>query len=133
MLFWLLHEEGLFDPLYDWWEDIFGDDEQIFMVKRNYKFDKGHHHIHDNRRHHKQELRHPKHNSQYRQRTSYQHKHKHKHSERDSDYFDYLHHVQKETHKHGHKKNIDIVLHDGDNRAQHKRKMERDTSNGAEA
>ena len=133
MLLWLLHEEGLFDPLYDWWEDIFGDDEQIFMDKRNHKFDKGHHRIYDNK-HHKQKLRLPKHGSQYRQRTSYEHKHEHKHnkhSERDSDdYFDYLHHVQKEKHNHGHKKNIDIVPHNGENHAHHKRKTERNTSKG---
>ncbi|KHN13526.1 hypothetical protein glysoja_047840 [Glycine soja] len=33
VLLWLLHQKGLFDPLYDWWEDILGADEQIIWIK----------------------------------------------------------------------------------------------------
>ncbi|XP_061337271.1 protein HAPLESS 2 [Gastrolobium bilobum] len=124
VLLWLLHEKGVFDPLYDWWEDIFGANEQINMERRKFKIDNVHHHIRDNK-HHKQEFRHSKRGAQYRRRTSYEHKHRH--SERNSDY---LHNVRKEKHKHGHKKNMDIVQHMDDNPAHHKRRKERDTSKG---
>ncbi|KAL5141433.1 Protein HAPLESS 2 [Glycine soja] len=118
VLLWLLHQKGLFDPLYDWWEDILGAYEQIIMDKRRFKIDKGHHHIHDNK-HHKQELRHSNYSAQNRRRTTYEHMHKH--SERNSDYFDDLHHVHKEMHKYGHKKqNMDIVQHIVDHPAHHK-------------
>ncbi|KAF1875087.1 hypothetical protein Lal_00007703 [Lupinus albus] len=127
VLLWLLHQKGVFDPLYDWWEDIFGADEQTFVDKRNLEMVTGHHHTHSNKRH-KQEHRHPKHGTQYRRRISYEHKHRH--SERDSNHFDYLHHVQKETHKHSHKKNIVTVQHHGDNPAHYKHRKEGDTSKG---
>ncbi|XP_027364323.1 protein HAPLESS 2-like [Abrus precatorius] len=127
VLLWLLHQKGLFDPLYDCWEDIIGTDEQIIMDKRMYKIDKGHHRIRHDKHHHKQELRHPSYGAQYRQRNNYEHKHKH--SESNSDY---LHHVQKEMHKHGHKKrNMDNVLRfDPDNPAHHRHRKERDNSKG---
>ncbi|MED6119175.1 hypothetical protein PIB30_009278 [Stylosanthes scabra] len=139
VVLWLLHEEGLFDPIYYWCDDSFVDDQ--IMDKQNYKFEKRHHH--------RQESRHPKHGSQHRQRTSYEpkHKQKHKHSEGSSVNFDQFHHVQKENHKHGrhkkdkgimlhnvdnhgHKKDRDIMLHNVDNHAHHKRKRNRDTSIG---
>ncbi|XP_027362592.1 protein HAPLESS 2 [Abrus precatorius] len=126
VLLWLLHQKGLFDPLYDCWEDILGTDEQIIMDKRMFKIDKGHHRVrHD--KHHKQELRHPSYGAQYRQRTNYEHKHKH--SERNSDY---LRHVQKEMHKHGHtKKYMDDVLRiDPNNPAHQRHRKERDNSKG---
>ncbi|KAL5141439.1 Protein HAPLESS 2 [Glycine soja] len=128
VLLWLLHQKGLFDPLYDWWEDILGAYEQIIMDKRRFKIDKGHHHIHDNK-HHKQELRHSNYSAQNRRRTTYEHMHKH--SERNSDYFDDLHHVHKEMHKYGHKKqNMDIVQHIVDHPAHHKHRKKRDSSKG---
>ncbi|XP_019422547.1 PREDICTED: protein HAPLESS 2 isoform X2 [Lupinus angustifolius] len=127
VLLWLLHQKGVFDPLYDWWENIFGADEQTFVDKRNLEIVRGHHHTHSNK-HHKHEHRHPKHGAQYRRRIS--HEHKHRHSERDSNHFDYLHHVQKEKHKHSHKKNIDIVQHHGDNPGHYKHRKEGDTSKG---
>ncbi|RYR10714.1 protein HAPLESS 2 [Arachis ipaensis] len=122
VVLWLLHEEGLFDPIYYWCDDTFVDDQ--IMDKQNYKYDKRHHH--------RQEAKHPKHGSQHRQRTGYEpkHKQKHRHSEGESGSFDHLHHVQKENHKHGHKKNKDIMLHNVENRAHHKRKRNRDTSIG---
>ncbi|OIV92659.1 hypothetical protein TanjilG_18010 [Lupinus angustifolius] len=120
-------QKGVFDPLYDWWENIFGADEQTFVDKRNLEIVRGHHHTHSNK-HHKHEHRHPKHGAQYRRRIS--HEHKHRHSERDSNHFDYLHHVQKEKHKHSHKKNIDIVQHHGDNPGHYKHRKEGDTSKG---
>ncbi|XP_029126042.1 protein HAPLESS 2 isoform X2 [Cajanus cajan] len=127
VLLWLLHQEGLFDPFYDWWEDILGADEQTIVDKHKLKIDKGHHHFHDNKHHHKQELGHPNYSAQHRQKTSYEHKHKH--SERNSDYFDDLHHIHKEMHKRGHKKkNMDNVQHVVDHLAHHKHKKKQKSS-----
>ncbi|KAH1226014.1 Protein HAPLESS 2 [Glycine max] len=33
VLLWLLRQKGLFDPLYDWWEDILGANEQTSWIK----------------------------------------------------------------------------------------------------
>ncbi|ESW30455.1 hypothetical protein PHAVU_002G154300 [Phaseolus vulgaris] len=143
VLLWLLHEKGLFDPLYDWWDDLLDGDEQI-MDKRKITTDKGHHHIHDNK-HHKQEFRRPnyirktgyehklKHSgrsSDYFDDLQHVHKERHKHSERTSD-FDDLHHVRKEMHKHGHKKkNTDNRQHIADHPAHHRHRKKWDTSKG---
>ena len=128
VLLWLLHQKGLFDPLYDWWVDILGADNQIIMDKRKFNIDKRHHHIQDNK-HHKQEHRHPNYCAQNRRRTTYEHMHKH--FERSSDYFDDLHHVHKEMHKHGHKKqNTDNAQHVVDHPAHHKHRKKRDSSKG---
>ncbi|KAL5168095.1 Protein HAPLESS 2 [Glycine soja] len=121
-------QKGLFDPLYDWWEDILGADEQIIMDKRKFKIDKGHHHIHENK-HHKQEHWHSNYSAQNRRRTTYEHMHKR--SERNSDYFDDLHHVHKEMHKYEHKKqNMDNVQHIVDHPTHHKHRKKRDSSKG---
>ncbi|KAI4315374.1 hypothetical protein L6164_028190 [Bauhinia variegata] len=112
VLLWLLHQKGLFDPLYDWLEDILGIEDQSSLDKRR--------HMHYNK-HHKEEEEHrrPKH-VHYRQRSSserhkhrhrHRHKHKHRESEWDSDYYYHLHHVQKDIQKHGHKKNIGDMQH----------------------
>lgn len=127
MLLWLLHQKGLFDPLYDWWEDIFGDHEQFIVDQRKFEIDKGHRHIRDGK-HHRQERGNPNHGAQLKRKTSYDHKHKH--SKRNSDYFDHLHHVPKEIHKHQHKKNMDIGQHIHHNPAHHKRSKEQNTSKG---
>jgi len=149
VLLWLLHQKGLFDPLYDWWDDLLDADEQIIMDKRKITTEKGHHNIHDNK-HHKQEFRGPNYTGQYRPRTGYEHKLKHsgrssdyfddlhhvgkemhKHSERNSDYFDDLHHVGKEMHKHGHKKkNMDNRQQIADHPAHHKHRKKWDSSEG---
>ena len=149
VLLWLLHQKGLFDPLYDWWDDLLDADEQIIMDKRKITTEKGHHNIHDNK-HHKQEFRGPNYTAQYRPRTGYEHKLKHsgrssdyfddlhhvgkemhKHSERNSDYFDDLHHVGKEMHKHGHKKkNMDNRQQIADHPAHHKHRKKWDSSEG---
>ena len=131
MLLWLLHQKGLFDPLYDWWEDICGADEQQFIMDRHrVKINQAHHHIHDNK-HRKQEVGHLNHRALNRRNTSYEHNHKHKHSEENSDYFNHLHRVQKETHKHRHKKHVDILQNiDDNNPAHHKHGKEHDPSTG---
>ncbi|KAL8524427.1 hypothetical protein ACS0TY_014132 [Phlomoides rotata] len=86
VLLWLLHEKGLFDPIYDWWEDHFWASEQT----TGYKYREAdvslrkHVHRHEKRHHH-----HHKHGG-HRPRGS-----------------DYLHHV----HKHGRLKNKGILSH----------------------
>lgn len=145
VLLWLLHQKGLFDPLYDWWDDLLDADEQIVMDKRKTTTDKGHHHIHDNN-HHKQEFRRPNYNARYRGRTAYEHKlkhsgrssdyfddlrHVHKEMHKHSDYFDHSDHVHKEMHKHGHKKkNMDNQQHTADHPAHHKHRKKWDSSEG---
>ncbi|KAG4995025.1 hypothetical protein JHK82_031761 [Glycine max] len=67
--------------------------------------------------------------AQNRRRTTYEHMHKH--SERNFGYFDDLHHVHKEMHKYGHKKqNMDNVQHIVDHPAHHKHRKKRDSSKG---
>lgn len=126
VLLWLLHQKGVFDPLYDGWEDICGDDEQIIMDKHKFRIDKEHHHIYDNKHRHKLKLRHPNYSAQYKQRTSGEHKYKH--FKRNSNYFDDLHHAQKEMHKRGHKKkNMDNMQHIVDHPAHHKHRKKQDS------
>ncbi|KAL5098895.1 hypothetical protein RYX36_003222 [Vicia faba] len=121
-------QKGLFDPLYDWWEDSFGADEQFISDKHRVKINQAHHHIHENK-HHKQEPRHTNRRTPNRQKTSYEHHHKHKHSERNSDH---LHHVQKEMHKHRQKKHMGSLQHNDDNNPaqHHKHRKEQDPSTG---
>ena len=126
VLLWLLHQKGLFDPLYDWWDDTFGTDEQRIMEMRKFKINKGHHHINGNK-HHIQELRHHRQSAHHRRRSNHN-DHKHRHSERNSDHYYYLHHVRKDMDKHGHKKNMGVMQHVNDNIGHHKRRKERDTS-----
>nr|CAB3485732.1 unnamed protein product [Digitaria exilis] len=44
VILWLLHQKGFFDPLYDWWEDLFGPATHGGRAHRSHK--KGHHHHH---------------------------------------------------------------------------------------
>ncbi|CAJ1928095.1 unnamed protein product [Sphenostylis stenocarpa] len=125
VLLWLLHQKGLFDPLYDWWDDLVEADEQIVMDKCKITIDNGHHHIYDNK-HHKQEFRQPNYSAQHRRRTKM-----HKHSGSNPDYFDDLEHARKEMHKHGHKKkNMDNLQHIADHPAHHTQRKKWDSSKG---
>uniref|UniRef100_A0ACD5YD04 Uncharacterized protein n=1 Tax=Avena sativa TaxID=4498 RepID=A0ACD5YD04_AVESA len=77
VLLWLLHQNGLFDPLYDWWED--GSPETAHGKHR-----RGHHaHAH----HHHHHSRHPHAHKKHRSGVPGQHHHHHHH-----------HHV---LHRHG--------------------------------
>ncbi|OMP09651.1 hypothetical protein COLO4_05261 [Corchorus olitorius] len=96
VLLWLLHQKGFFDPLYDWWEDHFGYNDQRVEHIHRHSVGIGHSHIHS-RKHNK--ARHHKHDSRHK-RSSIHHEHRHNHLERDSDYYYHLHHVQKDRHKH---------------------------------
>lgn len=96
MLLWLLHQKGLFDPLYDWWEGhVWVHKRRIRQVPRHDTIHHRHHHKHANRR---PELRarHHKHDA-HSQRSTHQ-GHRHNHSRRDTDY--YLHHVHRDNSKH---------------------------------
>lgn len=89
VLLWLLHQKGLFDPLYDWWED----------------------HCWHSNRHHKKPKRHGVDIDHHRKRQAYHHRHGrnhvdyhdhgHHHAHRLHDYERQLHHVHKDKHKHG--------------------------------
>ncbi|KAH9777717.1 protein HAPLESS 2 [Citrus sinensis] len=107
VLLWLLHQKGLFDPLYDWWDDHFQSDNQRIRDFRSRRIDVDHPHVHV-RKHHKQEGRHHKLEAR-RRRCGIHSDHKHKHSDRDTDYYYYLHHVQKDKHKHGRSKNSSVM------------------------
>ncbi|KAL9433621.1 hypothetical protein AB3S75_028448 [Citrus x aurantiifolia] len=107
VLLWLLHQKGLFDPLYDWWDDHFQSDNQRIRDFRSRHIDVDHPHVHV-RKHHKQEGRHHKLEAR-RRRCGIHSDHKHKHSDRDTDYYYYLHHVQKDKHKHGRSKNSSVM------------------------
>lgn len=132
VLLWLLHQKGLFDPLYDWWDDHFQSDNQRIRDFRSRRIDVDHPHVHV-RKHHKQEGRHHKLEAR-RRRSAIHSDHKHKHSDRDTDYYYYLHHVQKDKHKHGRSKNSSVMqqlyLDTGknDHIGHHRRKKFRESS-----
>ncbi|XP_058224676.1 protein HAPLESS 2 isoform X2 [Rhododendron vialii] len=107
VLLWLLHQKGLFDPLYDWWEDHVWADEQRHGDTWKHGFDAEVSGIHV-KKHHKQEGRHHKHDTQ-KKRRSVHNENRHNHSERDTDYHYYLHHVHKDKHKHGRTKGTSIM------------------------
>ncbi|XVF10664.1 hypothetical protein REPUB_Repub07fG0201900 [Reevesia pubescens] len=100
---------GFFDPLYDWWEDHFGFNDQRIRDIHSHCIGIGHSDIHA-RKHIK--AKHHKHDSRYK-RSSIHHEHRHNHSERDTDYYYYLHHVHKDKdkdkHKHRHVKSSSII------------------------
>ncbi|KAL6544038.1 Transcriptional activator [Orobanche gracilis] len=106
LVLWLLHEKGLFDPIYDWWEDHMwtfeGENRHIrkpdrdadlslIYLKKN--------HMHAGKRHH-----HHKHDP-HRRRS---HVHNSRTVEEEDGYHYYLHHVQKDKdkHKHGRLKHV---------------------------
>ena len=101
VLLWLLHQKGLFDPLYDWWEDHLWTDEQRIRDTRRHNKD-----IHVNR-HHELGARQHKHNA-HKKRTIHQ-EHRHRHSGRDTEYYHYLHHVHKDKSKHRASKKTSVM------------------------
>uniref|UniRef100_A0A0E0M3M1 Generative cell specific-1/HAP2 domain-containing protein n=1 Tax=Oryza punctata TaxID=4537 RepID=A0A0E0M3M1_ORYPU len=54
---WLLHRKGLFDPLYDWWDDVFGSEAQG-RARRRHKRAHSHRHSHHGGHHHDARKRH---------------------------------------------------------------------------
>ncbi|KAK1586624.1 hypothetical protein Q3G72_004329 [Acer saccharum] len=95
VLLWLLHQKGLFDPLYDWWEDHFQTENQRIRDTWRHDVDFHHHRNVHVKKHHKEEDRH--------------HKHVARHGRSGIHSDDYLHHVHKDKHKHGHNKNSSIM------------------------
>lgn len=85
VLLWLLHQKGLFDPIYDWWEDHLWTDEQGIRDARRHNKDI---HVKSGARQHT-----------HKRRTIHQ-EHGHRHSGRDTEYYHYLHHVHKDRTKH---------------------------------
>ncbi|XP_011029203.1 PREDICTED: protein HAPLESS 2 [Populus euphratica] len=101
VLLWLLHQKGLFDPLYDWWEDhLWTDGQRIRDTRRH---NKG---IHVNR-HHELGARQHKHNA-HKKRTTHQ-EHRHRHAGRDTEYYHYLHHVRKDKSRHRGSKKTSVM------------------------
>ncbi|XP_030946205.1 protein HAPLESS 2 [Quercus lobata] len=123
VLLWLLHQKGLFDPLYDWWEDHFGDDSQ--SISQRNEFD--HHHIHVNKHH--EQPRHHKHGAHHNRRSNYNER-RHNHSGRDTDYNYCVDHVHKEKHKHRRSKHLGSLQQVEDNIGHHRRRKERETMKG---
>ncbi|KAL5817776.1 hypothetical protein ACOSQ3_026154 [Xanthoceras sorbifolium] len=106
VLLWLLHQKGLFDPLYDWWEDHFQTEKRRMRDTRRHdvNFHRSNVHV---KKHHKED-RHHKHVARYGQ-SGIHSDHMHNISERDTDFYYYLHHVHKDKHKHGRNKNSSIM------------------------
>ncbi|KAK3027550.1 hypothetical protein RJ639_042319 [Escallonia herrerae] len=143
VLLWLLHQKGLFDPFYDWWEDhCLTAEQSLGDVRRNttdadlpqIRFKK----------YYKQEAWHPK-NVAHKKRKSRHTEHRHKHSDRDSDYYYHLHRVHKDRHKHGKIKGFapQVYMDEGEHDivGHHRRRKEREPmeskpsrhSNGSQA
>ena len=125
VLLWLLHQKGLFDPIYDWWEDHFSVDNQSIRDTRRHRIHVNHHHVHDHK-HHRQELRHHKYGA-HGKRRSVHNVHSHNHPEKGIDYNYYIHHVHKGKHKHGRVRSSSVMQHFDDNIGQHKQRKEKGT------
>ncbi|PIN10939.1 hypothetical protein CDL12_16468 [Handroanthus impetiginosus] len=128
LLLWLLHEKGLFDSIYDWWEDhLWTYDERRREVRKHHR-DTDLSLIHF-KKEHRHDRRHHKHDTQM--RRSHHSMHRHHSRIGESDYHYYLHHVHKDKHKHGRLKNsvISGQLHfsrgDDDRDGHHRRRKER--------
>ncbi|KAL3499399.1 hypothetical protein ACH5RR_038492 [Cinchona calisaya] len=107
VLFWLLHQKGLFDPFYDWLEDHLwaSESRRIDMWKHGVNSDLSKLHLKKN---YKYEERFDKHHPHKRQRSARTH-HKHNHVMGETNYYYHLHHVHKDRHnKHGKTKSSGI-------------------------
>lgn len=110
VLLWLLHQKGLFDPLYDWWEDRFGAGTQKNSVNKEYGQPPiSHHHEDDHHpyrsHHHNQEARHHRYDACNRQRSS---RYRANHPELASDWHHHKHH----HHHHHHRSHMDRHKHE---------------------
>uniref|UniRef100_UPI001CB94BD4 protein HAPLESS 2 n=1 Tax=Erigeron canadensis TaxID=72917 RepID=UPI001CB94BD4 len=86
VLVWLLHENGLFDPFYDWWEDHFWDDERKIQHLRKHAI-----HVHHKKK--------PKHHTDGH------------HTNQKDDHQEHRHNVKKDKHKHERIKASSIIKH----------------------
>ena len=122
MLLWLLHQKGLFDPLYEWWEDHFGEDNS--NTRRRINVD--HRQVHDHKDH-RHEARQHNYGSRHKRKSTH-HDHKHSHFERGSDYHYHLHHVHNDKLKHGRRKSSSVVQKVDENIGYHGQKKQRRTT-----
>ncbi|KAL5552123.1 hypothetical protein UlMin_002299 [Ulmus minor] len=129
VLLWLLHQKGLFDPLYDWWEDHCLADDPSISDNQRHDIRHNHRHHHYSKHQKQQEMRHHKHGTQHK-RTSVHSDHKHNHLEKGADYNYYLHHVHKEKNKHGRIRSSSATQHYDDYIEHHKRRMGKETYKG---
>ncbi|KAL5727659.1 Transcriptional activator [Ranunculus cassubicifolius] len=109
VLLWLLHQKGVFDPLYDWWEDQVEGNQRPIYPRHGTDVPHTHHHHH---KHHRKDAMHYK--AQHKRKSSHNGHHKHHthgHLEVETDHHhhmhdSHLHHVQKDRHKHTRRKNL---------------------------
>ncbi|CAH8343150.1 unnamed protein product [Eruca vesicaria subsp. sativa] len=81
VLLWLLHQKGLFDPLYDWYEDHFDSDHRRLLLQtRENALNHRHHHRRPHRHRHDVKT----HSHHHRRRANRRHKH-HNHGHDDDD------------------------------------------------
>ncbi|CAN1769770.1 Protein HAPLESS 2 [Linum perenne] len=124
VLIWLLHQKGFFDPLYDWWEDRFGDQKHqrhhhhndLNHRRHHHHNDLNHHIRHGKKHHHHRDQglgHHHKHGTTHQQRKSVHVQHN-KHLGADADYnYYHLHHVNKDRSKHHQRRSRkSSVVHD---------------------
>ncbi|XP_010538793.1 PREDICTED: protein HAPLESS 2 isoform X2 [Tarenaya hassleriana] len=99
---WLLHQKGLFDPIYDWCDDHFGSPDYHHGRFHTLNSDRRrHHHGHHHRR---VETQHRRRTATNRKKTRHHHHHHRKEDQeddveqqRDPEYYDYyIHHVRKD-------------------------------------
>ncbi|KAJ4774800.1 Protein HAPLESS 2 [Rhynchospora pubera] len=92
VLLWLLHQKGLFDPIYDWWDDRFGSGDQNYRYHSKHKKDARsppryhdkqhkHHHHHHHHQHHKSMMRNSSHAHKRKRNDHLDHHLLHKHAE----------------------------------------------------
>ncbi|KAG9447958.1 hypothetical protein H6P81_014086 [Aristolochia fimbriata] len=91
ILLWLLHQKGLFDPFYDWWEDRFGSGRHRSWVDEKDREEILSHQIH---RQHKKKIRHSLRRSDKREIEAHLHPHKQSHKH---------HHHHHRHHHHNHR------------------------------
>lgn len=79
LLVWLLHENGLFDPIYDWWEDHFWDEEQKLrhIRKHHHGIDANHHN-----KHHKKKPKHHHTDGHHKRHRVIEQEHRHTHTDK---------------------------------------------------
>ncbi|KAL8263815.1 hypothetical protein R6Q59_021945 [Mikania micrantha] len=98
LLIWLLHETGVFDPFYDWWEDNFWDDERKIQHIKKHRLDDWDKHPKKKSKHHADDT-----HKRESQQKGVHHAHKHNHPEH--------HHVKREKHKHERIKGSSFTQH----------------------
>lgn len=111
LLLWLLHEEGVFDPIYDWWEDHFSTSEERDRYPRR-KHDR------DALDHLQRKHGHHRHHKKRSSLVEHRHRGRSKIEESSSASQYYVHHVHEGKHKHRRLKNSSM-LEEEDRAARH--------------